>query len=107
MRYQDRESWKKITAAYATTRGNNWRRINAANSTGGGFDNQGKFMRDIVSTTQAVELAFSKCIDAEKASATTLVIPNNSKLTRKKDFSQESTVLATSEHRVKTADRTA
>ena len=61
---------------------NSRRRINTTHFSGGNnrrLDNKGKFMRDIVSTAEAVELAFSKCKEAEHVSATTLVL-NNSRM---------------------------
>ncbi len=110
-RYKDRESWRKITAAYATSRStNSRRRFNTTNfsSASKKLDTKGKFMRDIVNATEAVELAFAKSNkEAEHVSATTLPISNSrlSHANQIKSGNQEPS--GVNERRVKTADRTA
>ena len=81
-RYQERDSWRKITAAYNL---NNYRgkaaskkRMHATNSVKDqqsrtGLDGKGRFMKDIVSTTNAVELAISQ----EQTSSTVIDISTN------------------------------
>ena len=65
-------------------------------------------MRDIVNTTEAVELAFAKSNkEAEHVSATTLPLGNSrmSQAQQNKSGNQEAS--GVNERRVKTADRTA